>query len=242
MQQQQKQQIQQITVIEKTNTSENSQKSENKKFELIQRKSKSKCRNFKNWSEVEDNLLKRLFRIYGNKWKIIGKHFPSRTPYQLCYRIKTLDENEKKNQEEQKNGKNFSEVKINLSQNSPISQNFSVRKSGKLFAEIIENSFFEKLENVEKALNSSKISRNANEKNLDFELNLNEENEKENFQLNLNFSETKDCLNSLGFLLRDINYLSLLKEDEDENKHFLILLKNSIKSYMSLITKMKKEL
>ena len=95
---------------------------------------------------------------------------------------------------------------------------------------------------MEKALNSSKISRNANEKNLDFELNLNEENEKENFQLNLNFSETKDCLNSLGFLLRDINYLSLLKEDEDENKHFLILLKNSIKSYMSLITKMKKEL
>jgi hypothetical protein len=79
------------------------------------KKIKKKCINFKNWSETDDNLLKRLFRNYGNKWKIIAKYFPSRTPYQLSYRIKTLGEKqEEKNYQEKKSSfdKNFMEKEL----------------------------------------------------------------------------------------------------------------------------------
>lgn len=61
----------------------------NKNF-LRTKKAKKKCLNFKNWNSTDDYLLKVLFRNYGNKWKIISKYFPTRTPYQLSYRLKTL--------------------------------------------------------------------------------------------------------------------------------------------------------
>lgn len=316
------------------------------KNELIQKKTKKKCQNFKNWGDNEDKLLKRLFRIYGNKWKIIGKHFPTRTPYQLSYRIKTLSENDKKLSENMQNfqkeapeipsiyNENFEELnelnddygnennnnlndfkensnQINFCQNfnnvlsnehndiinnnnfnnnnnnnfnnnflsssknfsaknllgqkiqqtnnsnlnrncsntigksSNNNNNFSVKDSGKLFKDIVENSFFERLRNLEQ-IYLDKYSKNSEEKNL--ELNEEKEINKENHNdlnaedFELTFSEMKEIINNLGFLLRDINYLSLINQEIDTNKHFLNLLKSGIKSYMSLILKMRKQL
>jgi hypothetical protein len=52
----------------------------------------------------------------------------------------------------------------------------------------------------------------------------------------------KECLNHLALLIKDVNYLSLLKKEEDKNNHFHLLLKNCIKSYKSILEKMKKQL
>jgi hypothetical protein len=132
-----------------TPTSENSLKQEHKKFEFFQKKFKSRCQNFKNWNETEDNLLRRLYRLYGNKWKIIGKYFSNRSPYQLCYRIKKLEENSK--------------------------ENFFIGKRDNLQSEILENSFFDNLENLQKALKPIQRNRfRSNTKdnaNTDLELN-----------------------------------------------------------------------
>merc|ERR1711957_144242 len=151
-----------------TQTSEN--KSNNSYLndcEITQRKSKKKCKNFKNWNDIEDKLLQRLFRIYGNKWKIIGKHFLTRTPYQLCYRIKTLDENEKILTEEKKIVQNSTKSPSeNFLQKKKNFENFPENNSRKLFPEIVENSFFEKLENLEKIFEASKISMKKEENDI----------------------------------------------------------------------------
>ena len=226
--------MEQITVeAEKTQSSENkSQKSFQNVCELIQRKSKKKCKNFKNWNDIEDNLLKRLFGIYGNKWKIIGKHFPTRTPYQLCYRLKTLNENEKKEQLiplEEKQNFDLQENEKKTSENFPT--------TGELFTEIVENSFFKKLENLQKIFEASQFPTPKENEEVK-ELELNEKSEESSVKT---FPDMKETLSNLGYLLRDINYLSLLNEKNDKEKHFLILQRNTIKTYICLIKKMKKE-
>ena len=209
--------------VDKTQSTEkNANKSYLNVDRLIQRKSKKKCKNFKNWNIVDDNLLRRLFGIYGNKWKIIFKYFPNRTPYQLSYRMKTL--NEKTSQKS-----STSNILPDPDSNSlEIPSNSSSKNYEKLFAEIIENSFFEKLDYIKTNLKPSFS-----------ELDLNEKEPENNKKVrNLNSGEMKDAITNLGFFLRDVNYLSILHKENDKDQHFVLLLKNSIKTYISLIEKM----
>jgi hypothetical protein len=224
-----------------TESSEKSIENVQNKFD-IEKKFKSKCKNFKNWSEKEDSLLKRLFNVYGNKWKIIGKHFSNRTTYQLSYRIKTLEENDKKRDNKSKENSDESSAK---------------EKKDNKFSEFLENSFFENLKNLQLALKTMKkkssnsnsngnfnANANQNKKNLNSEndINYSDLELNENFGEKFNYSQLKECLNHLGLLIRDTNYLSLLKKEEDKNKHFPLFLVNCIKSYKSIVEAMKKQL
>ena len=144
-------------------------------IKILQKKTKKKCLNFKNWNEIDDSLLRRLFGNYGNKWKIIAKYFPTRTPYQLSYRMKTLKEKDDKKQQKKFKTEKCQEI-IMPSKNSKDSDDESktpdfsnendsdAKIQQKIFSsseneiknyeknEKIENSFFKKLNYINSLL------------------------------------------------------------------------------------------
>lgn len=203
---------------------------EDKNINLLKKKPKKKCMNFKNWSNTDDSLLKRLFNNYGNKWKIIAKYFPSRTPYQLSYRMKILSEDKNNkakdidNQEELKfNTRSFENSEVN-------EQNYSSENGNSSHKFTIEKSFFENLNFFKKTIQFI----NAEENYEDLELS-----EEENSEFSDDFHKNKFIL-KLENLIKDISYLSTEYCDLDKNQHFETLLETAVRAYYCL-TKNKKE-
>lgn len=124
---------------------------------LKQKKPKSKCKKFKNWNCEEDNLLFKLYQIYGNKWKIIVKYFPNRTAYQLNYRMQKLlqDTVQKKDLE---NTSSIPETTL-----TETKYEYKYKQYSKSNQNFQENNFFENLETIKKLFESFKTSQASDE-------------------------------------------------------------------------------
>jgi hypothetical protein len=237
------------------NTSNTSNQSMEKIIEKSKQKKKhkKKCQHFKNWAETDDLLLRRLFVNYGNKWKIIAKYFPSRTPYQLSYRMKTLielDEKSKKKTSMEKQKEIF-DRKISLISDPymQISEENDLPLPKILHdfhLENVQNSFFRKINYVNSLLNFHYSKNEIEKKTLkriksenalsNLELNEEQENQEENYanenpnDKNEKFSKENIVFNLMD-LINDIKYLSFKYSEEDINQHFQILLKNAVRAY-----------
>lgn len=187
------------------------------KIENKKKKTKRKCLNFKNWSETDDFLLKNLYKIYGNKWKIISTYFPTRTPYQLCYRIKSLKlpvtsswdfDNDSENLSQNENDKYFKGEDRGFP--------FDLNKD-------IEESFFARLQTIKKAYELFEYKDSFKDLNL---------NENEDILFNDNYSKQifiKKIVYILSELINDVGFLHMKYIRDDKNKHFLTLMRTCIR-------------
>jgi len=238
-------------------------KFQNEESLLKKKKKKSKCKKFKNWNCEEDNLLRRLFKIYGNKWKIIEKYFPNRTAYQLNYRVQKLIKNLSKN--DFQNNSQFETTQIESKENSCSSYFKRIKKTK---TQILENSFFENFEKLNSLFEFSnpqnfegkKFNENCSKINLihsseqgltgEFtnkslspvfsdlgkKLIISNSKSQNNFDIkNLNFYSNDKNLSNLDSQNKIDNYLNLNNFESNENN-------NLINNFFGKINKEKNEI
>jgi len=101
----------------------------------------------KDWSADEENLLMGLYKIYGNKWKIIASFFPKRSAYQLYYHMNILKRESKRSKKDSDNispSMEYFQANTKLKSNSGNLGNKKVKN--KLIPQ--ENSFFDNLDTL----------------------------------------------------------------------------------------------
>ena len=195
---------------------------------LKKKKLKTKCKKFKNWNYEEDELLSRLFNIYGNKWKIIVKYFPNRTAYQLNYRLQQIVKN--KDQQENNSSPDTTQTDSKHS--------FSYKKNKKSNFQIHEKKFFENLEKIKflfKSLTQKKSSYNTAIFYSFSEISDNQQFSNLENDENFDNAQIKQILNYMGFFLKDINNMSNIYKNIDVNNQFLCLQSKVTQTYISLI-------